>query len=102
MTVKPPICPPCQQRRMAWLDSKPSQVLPTFGIAHGSGAPYDASLAGIRDHQRSRHQQWARLVREQMAGIAADCRLAQHTAVAAPSAPVVVQLDLLEALERAA
>jgi hypothetical protein len=98
--TKPPICPPCQERRMAWLDSKPSQVLPTFGIAHGSGAPYDVTLAGIRDRSRSRHQQWAALVREQMAGIAAYCRQAGHTA--APAAPVVVQLDLLQVLEQAA
>jgi hypothetical protein len=98
--VKVPICPPCQERRMAWLDSRPSKVLPVFGIAHGSGANYDITAEGIKDRSRSRHEQWRLLVREQMAGIADYCRRAGHTAV--PTVPVVVQLDLLEQLERAA
>lgn len=75
------LCPPCTAKQMAWLDSKPSQVLPTFGIAHGSGAGYDATADGIRDNARSRHQRWAALVREQMAAIATACRTAGHTSI---------------------
>lgn len=96
-----PICPPCTELRMKWLDSAPSQVLPTFGIAYGSGANYDISAAGLRDRGRSRHQQWSALVREQMAGVAASCRANNHSATAMPALPTVVQLDL-PSLEEAA
>lgn len=98
----PAICPACQGQRMAWLDSKPSQVLPAFGIAHGSGAGYDVSLAGLQDRSRSRHQQWAALVREQMAAIGDHCRQAGHVTPPAEITPAVVQLDLFWHPERAA
>ena len=91
--TRAPICASCTELRMKWLDSKPSQLLPAFGIAHGSGADYDVSARGLRDRSRSRHQQWAALVREQMSAIATACRNAGHS-IPAP-APVVVQLDLL-------
>ena len=80
LSQQTPICPPLTEKRMAWLDSKPSQTLPSFGFAHGSGAAYDASVAGVQNGSRSRHLRWAAIVREQMAGIAAACRSAGHTA----------------------
>lgn len=89
-----PLCPPCAAERMAWLDYR---LPPTLGIAHGSGAPYDVSAAGIRDRQRSRFEQWRSTVRFQMALIAEQCRSAGHVA----EAPIarVIQLDLFTALE---
>jgi hypothetical protein len=85
---------------MAWLDSKPSKVLPTFGIAYGSGAAYDASPAGLLDGRRGRHQRWAELVRWQMAFIADSCRTNGH--VVTPPVPHMIQLNLFDQLEEAA
>lgn len=80
-----------------WLDSKPSVVLSTFGIAYGSGAPYDVSVAGLLDRRRSRYEQWHQLVREQMAGIAEHCRAAGHV-----STPAVARVEQIELFELAA
>jgi hypothetical protein len=91
-----PLCPPCIEKRMRWLDSNPLKVLPSFGIAYGSGALYDVSAAGVLDRRRARYEQWRALVREQMAGIASDCRKRGHVAATPPTAVRVVQLDLLE------
>lgn len=70
------VCPDCRRQQDAWLDSRPSQVLPRLGIA--GGAAYDDTPAGVRDNARSRHRAWVALVREQVAGIAADCQRDRH------------------------
>lgn len=77
------VCAGCRAAQTAWYDSRPSQVIPRFAIA--AGATYDDTAAGVADSRRARHQQWAALVREQVAGIAAACRTAGHTTQAAPS-----------------
>ena len=82
------LCQPCDDLCTKWLDSKPSQVLPTFGFAYGSGAAYDVSAAGVRDNTSARYERWRQLVREQMDGIAAACRAAGH-ATTEPAARVV-------------
>jgi hypothetical protein len=92
--MRPSLCLPCQEERLRWLDTKPSQMFPRFGFAHGSGARYDTSVAGVRDAWRARHEKWRALVREQMALIAGHCRAAGHSTPLV--APAVVQLDLLE------
>jgi hypothetical protein len=69
-------------------------MVPRFGIAHGSGTPYDVSAAGMRDKQRARYETWRTLVREQMARIAGQCHTAGHGTPTAAAA--VVQLDLFE------
>jgi hypothetical protein len=92
--VTQPICPPCQEESLRWLDTKPSQMFPEFGFTYGSGAAYDAGVAGIRDGWRGRHEKWRQLVRHQQALIARHCRTAGHTPP--PTVPAVVQLDLFE------
>lgn len=92
--MKPPICAPCQDEQGRWLNTKPSQVFPTFGIAYGSGAPYDITPAAIRDRANARREKWSTLVREQMGRIAEHCRAAGHVTPAV--VPAVVQLDLFE------
>jgi len=74
----PPICSPCQEERSRWLDTRPSQMLPRFGIAHGSGAAYDVSAAGIGDNRGSQYEQWRQLVRSQRDLIARTCREQRH------------------------
>ncbi len=91
-----PLCPPCREARSKWLDFR----LPrTLGIAHGSGAPYDVSSAGVRDRQRARFDEWRDTIRFNRDLIARTCRKAQH--VAQPEAPAVVQLPLFDLLEAA-
>ena len=92
-----PLCGPCQASRAAWLDYR---LPPVFGIAHGSGAPYDVSAAGIRDRQRSRFDEWRSTVRFHRDLIARTCRAAGHIAEAPPAR--VIQLDIFAALEKGA
>lgn len=89
------LCPPCRAARSAWLDYR---LPPALGIAHGSGAPYDVSAAGLRDRQRSRFAEWRTTVRFHMDLIARECRTAGHVAEA-PTARVI-QLDLFAVLEQ--
>lgn len=95
--MKPRLCAPCRDARLAWLDYR---LPPVPGFQHGSGAPYDTSPAGIRDRQRGRFEEWRTTVRFHMDLIARTCRTARHAAEA-PTARVI-QLDLFEALEGAA
>jgi hypothetical protein len=74
------LCQPCIEQQMRWLDTRPSQMYPTFSFTYGSGAAYDTTPAGVRDRLRMNGERWRRLVRTQMAAIAADCRAAGHTA----------------------
>lgn len=53
---------------MAWLDTSPSTLLPRLGFAHGSGAAYDISPAGIRDRRAARHAEWRRTGRSDPEG----------------------------------
>lgn len=76
-----PLCPPCVERRTAWLDANPLVTLPRFGFTFGSGAAYDTSPAGVRDNRAARARAWYALVREQRAAIAAACRAAGHSGV---------------------
>lgn len=94
--MKPPLCPPCREARLSWLDYR----LPrTLGIAYGSGAPYDVSPPGIRDRQRARYEEWRSTVNFNMDLIASTCRAAAHVAEEPPAR--VIQLDLFAALEYA-
>lgn len=91
------LCVPCRDARLAWLDYR----LPAnLGIAHGSGAPYDASAAGLRDRRRARFEEWRSLVSFEMDLIARTCREAGH--LIEPTAPRVVQLDLFASIGEAA
>lgn len=81
-----PICPSCQKERSRWLDTKPSEVLPKFGIVHGSGAPYDASASGSQDRGRADYERWRQLVRFQRDLIARTCREQRHADI--PDRPV--------------
>jgi hypothetical protein len=92
--VSAPLCPPCSAARTAWLDYR---LPPVLGIAHGSGAPYDVSVAGIRDRRRARFEEWRSTIRFHMDLIARQCRTAGHVA----ETPVarIVQLDLFAALD---
>lgn len=92
--MKSPLCPPCQAERQRWLDYR---LPPVLAIAHGSGAPYDVSAAGLRDKRRSRFEEWRSTIRFQMDLIASQCRAARH--VAEPLPARVIQLDLFEAIE---
>jgi hypothetical protein len=75
-----PLCEACQAESDAWLDTKPSEVLPSFGIAHGSGAAYDSTAAGIRDNNSARWKAWRELVVEQRRLIRAGCTAGIHSA----------------------
>lgn len=89
-----PLCPPCRAASSAWLDYR---LPPVLGIAHGSGAPYDVSAAGIRDRQRGRFEEWRSTIRFNRDLIARTCRAAGH--VAEEPVARVVQLDLFAAFE---
>jgi hypothetical protein len=95
-----PLCGPCQDERGRWLDYR---LPPALGIAHGSGAPYDVSAAGVRDRQAARSAEWRDTVRFQRDLIARQCRAGQHAAAPAePAEPVIdIQLPLFH-LEEAA
>lgn len=75
---RPPVCAPCSEEMGRWLDTRPSTLLPRLGFAHGSGAPYDVSAAGLRDRTRSRTEEWRATVRFQRALIADGCRAGRH------------------------
>lgn len=71
-------CGPCAEEMGRWLDTRPSVLIPRPGFAHGSGAPYDVSAAGLRDKGRARHAEWAATVRFQRALVLAGCRAGKH------------------------
>lgn len=75
----PPLCGPCAQESLAWLDTRPSELIPRFGIAYGSGADYDVSPAGIRDSRTARWREWAETVRFRRRLIAQGCRAGKHS-----------------------
>lgn len=89
-----PLCPPCRKARLAWLDYR---LPPVRGFAFGSGARYDISAAGLRDHQRGRFDEWRSTIRFHRDLIARTCREAGHVAEESPAR--VIQLDLFAALE---
>jgi hypothetical protein len=89
-----PLCPSCREARSVWLDYR---LPPPRGFAHGSGAPYDVSAAGIRDARKARFDEWRSTVRFHMDLIARTCRSAGH--VAEPPPGRVIQLDLFAAFE---
>ncbi|MEV5211376.1 hypothetical protein AB0K35_28270 [Micromonospora sp. NPDC053740] len=98
MSDAPPICQPCSAERARWLDYR----LPrTLGITHGSGAPYDVSVAGVRDRQRSRFEEWKATIAFHRDLIAHTCRQQCHAEPAPEVVPavVVVQLPLFELAE---
>jgi len=74
----PPLCGPCSAESARWLDTRPSVLLPRAGFAHGSGAAYDVSPAGLRDNGRARHAEWAATVRFQRRLVAEGCRAGRH------------------------
>ncbi|GIE30143.1 hypothetical protein Ait01nite_031880 [Actinoplanes italicus] len=92
-----PVCQSCQAERATWLDYR----LPrTAGFSFGSGAPYDASPAGIRDRQHGRFEEWRATIRFHRDLIARTCRDQGH--VAAPPAPRVVEIPLFDLIGEAA
>lgn len=78
MSPLPPLCAPCSEESARWLDTRPSVLIPRPGFAHGSGAPYDVSRAGLRDKGRARHAEWSDTVRFQRRLVAAGCRAGNH------------------------
>ncbi len=74
--TKAKACEPCVAARMRWLDAP----MPTgpLSIAYGSGAAYDSTATAVAERRRARADAWYRLVREQMAGILANCRAGRH------------------------
>jgi hypothetical protein len=74
----PPLCGPCLAEMGRWLDTSPSTLIPRLGFAHGSGAAYDASPAGIRDRRAARYEEWRRTVQHGRAMVAVACRAGHH------------------------
>jgi hypothetical protein len=74
----PPLCGPCLAEMGRWLDTSPSTLIPRLGFAHGSGAAYDVSAAGLRDRRTARYEEWLRTVRHGRAMIARACRAGHH------------------------
>ncbi len=74
----PPLCQPCQAVSLAWLDTSPSTLIPRLGFAHGSGAAYDVSAAGLRDRRAARYEEWRRTVQHGRAMVAQACRAGHH------------------------
>ena len=74
------LCVPCRDERDRWLDTTPNRLIPRPGFAHGSGAAYDSSPAGVRDSRSARYQEWADTVNFQRELIATACRNGQHAA----------------------
>jgi len=64
--------------RDRWLETRPSTLIPRPGFAHGSGAAYDASPAGIRDARRARYEEWRRTVKDGRETVARLCRAGHH------------------------
>jgi len=58
-----------------WTDTKPSSG---FSFTYGSGAAYDASIAGIRDARKARHETWRCLVNRQIKMIRGACLAGGH------------------------
>jgi hypothetical protein len=73
------LCAACSAESVAWLDTSPATLLPRLGIAYGSGAAYDNTLAGVVERRRMRHEEWAALVRRQRALIVAGCAAGHHS-----------------------
>lgn len=95
-----PLCAPCKDERARWLDYR----LPrTFGIAYGSGTPYDVSPAGLRGCQRGRYETWRETIKFNRDLIARTCRQHRHVDQSRPTVAsvVVVQLPLFDLLEAA-
>jgi hypothetical protein len=72
------MCGPCTEESARWLDTRPSVLLPRAGFAHGSGAAYDVSPAGMADNRRARHTEWAATVRFQRRLIREGCAAGRH------------------------
>lgn len=90
------LCPACRAEHDRWLDTKPSTHAPRFGIAHGSGSPYDASAAGVRDNTRARYEDWRRTVNFQRDLIEKQCLQEDHIGRMATYEEVDMLADLLE------
>jgi hypothetical protein len=75
------LCAPCGVEWSRWLDTRPSTLIPRGGFAHGSGAAYDVSAAGIRDGRRARHEEWRRTVRHAQGLVSEGCRTGRHAGV---------------------
>lgn len=74
----PPLCGPCRAERDRWLDTVPSTLIPRLGFAHGSGAAYDVSAAGLRDRRAARYEEWRRTVLHGREMVAVACRAGHH------------------------
>lgn len=79
-----PLCGPCWEESLRWLDTRPASLLPRVGLAHGSGAAYDVSETGMRERRAARHVEWATTVRFQRRLVAEGCRAGRHAAGAPP------------------
>jgi hypothetical protein len=77
-TPLPPLCGPCQAERDRWLDTTPATLIPRPGFAHGSGAAYDVSAAGMAERRRARYEEWRRTVRHGREMVAVACRAGHH------------------------
>lgn len=72
------LCEPCSAESQRWLDTRPSALIPRLGFAHGSGAAYDVSAAGLRERGSSRYEEWRRTVQHGRRMVAVACRAGHH------------------------
>jgi len=75
-----PVCPACRDEQWWWLNTRPQDMFRELGYITQARAGYDATPAGIRDNRKARYERWRTLVRDQIAGIAADCQRNGHGA----------------------
>jgi hypothetical protein len=85
------ICPPCHEAWRSWFNYR---IVP--GLRINSGATRDDTLAGIKDRQRARFEEWRDTIRSNQELIEKICARRHRRQF------VVVQLPIDEELERAA
>lgn len=62
------MCDPCQAEWASWLDYRQP-----IAVTFAAGAAYDTTLAGVRDRQRARFDDWRNTVLAQQALIEQHC-----------------------------
>lgn len=101
-----PLCAPCRAARAAWLDSKPSAVIPSlYAGPPAGGAGLTADGKKLRAWTSTpadtwRYRAWRDVVRFHMDLIARACRSAGHVVETPPAR--VIQLDIFAVLEKGA
>lgn len=75
-------CRDCSAESLRWLDTRPQDLLPAFGIVHGSGTRYDTAPAAIANRRGARYERWRQIVRDQRSLIRQACAAGCHVIVA--------------------